>query len=97
MYFLISIRYYDSACDKEGQGLGYNHASVSQFLADVVTEINFFFSENAIVLFFLMEYLVRFICSPRKWRFFKQPMNLVDFFAIIPFMLDLVIGGLQVQ
>ena len=54
------------------------------------------FSENVIVLFFLMEYLVRFICSPRKWRFFKQPMNLVDFFAIIPFMLDLVIGGLQV-
>ena len=88
--------HYDSACDKEGQGLGYNHASVSQFLADVVTEINLFFSENAIVLFFLMEYLVRFICSPRKWRFFKQPMNLVDFFAIIPFMLDLVIGGLQV-
>ena len=43
-----------------------------------------------------MEYLVRFVCSPRKWRFFKQPMNLVDFFAIIPFMLDLVIGGLQV-
>ena len=58
--------------------------------------IIFLLSENAIVLFFLMEYLVRFICSPRKWRFFKQPMNLVDFFAIIPFMLDLVIGGLQV-
>ena len=57
---------------------------------------NFSFSENAIVFFFLMEYLVRFVCSPRKWRFFKQPMNLVDFFAIIPFMLDLVIGGLQV-
>ena len=56
----------------------------------------FLFSENAIVFFFLMEYLVRFVCSPRKWRFFKQPMNLVDFFAIIPFMLDLVIGGLQV-
>ena len=56
-----------------------------------------FFSENAIVLFFLMEYIVRFVCSPRKWRFFKQPMNLVDFFAIIPFMLDLVIGGLQVS
>jgi potassium voltage-gated channel Shab-related subfamily B protein 1 len=43
-----------------------------------------------------VEYLVRFICSPRKWRFFKQPMNLVDFCAIIPFILDLVIGGLQV-
>ena len=39
----------------------------------------------------------RFICSPRKFRFFKQPMNLVDFCAIIPFLLDLVIGGLQVS
>jgi hypothetical protein len=53
-------------------------------------------TENCAVLFFIMEYLVRFICSPRKWRFFKQPMNLVDFCAIIPFILDLVIGGLQV-
>jgi len=51
--------------------------------------------ENCAVLFFVIEYIVRFICSPRKWRFFKQPMNLVDFFAIIPFVLDLVIGGLQ--
>ncbi|XP_023328465.1 potassium voltage-gated channel subfamily B member 2 isoform X2 [Eurytemora carolleeae] len=51
--------------------------------------------ENCAVLFFVMEYIVRFVCSPRKWRFFKQPMNLVDFFAIIPFLLDLVIGGLQ--
>ena len=38
----------------------------------------------------------RFMCSPRKFQFFKQPMNLVDFCAIIPFFLDLVIGGLQV-
>ena len=72
-------------------------------------------SENGAVLFFLVEYIIRFlsstsnllklicdiydprfICSPRKFRFFKQPMNLVDFCAIIPFLLDLVIGGLQV-
>jgi len=51
--------------------------------------------ENGAVLFFLVEYCIRFICSPRKFRFFKQPMNLVDFCAIIPFLLDLVIGGLQ--
>ena len=82
-------------------------------------------SENGAVLFFLVEYCIRFlwatsnltsrffskfsrsnlfvtlnqrfICSPRKFRFFKQPMNLVDFCAIIPFLLDLVIGGLQVS
>ena len=44
-----------------------------------------------------METPYLFMLVGRKWRFFKQPMNLVDFFAIIPFVLDLVIGGLQVK
>ena len=51
--------------------------------------------ENIVVLFFFVEYCVRFICSPRKFHFFKQPMNLVDFCAIVPFFLDLVISGMQ--
>ena len=40
---------------------------------------------------------VRFICAPRKFQFFIGPMNLVDLFAILPFFLDLIIGGLQVS
>ena len=39
----------------------------------------------------------RFACAPRKFAFFIGPMNLVDLFAIIPFFLDLIIGGLQVK
>ena len=74
-----------------------NISDISIKLLPGMANIVHYFSENGAVLFFLMEYLVRFVCSPRKWRFFKQPMNLVDFFAIIPFMLDLVIGGLQVR
>lgn len=41
------------------------------------------------------EYLVRFICAPRKWKFFKQPMNLIDFLAIIPFYLALFLNSLE--
>lgn len=51
--------------------------------------------DNIAVGFFLIEYVVRFSCAPRKVHFFLAPMNLVDLFAIIPFFLDLVIGGLQ--
>ena len=40
---------------------------------------------------------VRFSCAPRKLKFFVGPMNLVDLFAILPFVLDLIIGGLQVS
>jgi len=40
---------------------------------------------------------IRFSCAPRKLKFFVGPMNLVDLFAILPFLLDIIIGGLQVS
>ena len=45
--------------------------------------------------FFTVEYVVRFLCSPRKWHFFKEPMNMVDFTAIIPFYLTLVLDSME--
>merc|ERR1712062_636110 len=50
---------------------------------------------NVLVGFFVIEYVVRFTCAPKKFTFVIDPMNLVDLFAIIPFFLDLIIGGLQ--
>jgi len=44
---------------------------------------------------FFTPFQIRFTCAPRKFAFFIGPMNLVDLFAIIPFFLDLIIGGLQ--
>ena len=35
------------------------------------------------------------VCAPRKWRFFKGPMNLVDVLAIMPFFLSLLLAGLE--
>ena len=44
--------------------------------------------------FFIIEYLVRFICSPRKLMFFFKALNLVDLLAIFPYFVGLIIGDL---
>ena len=44
--------------------------------------------------FFIFEYLIRFICSPRKLIFFFKPLNLVDLFAILPYFAGIIIGDL---
>ena len=51
--------------------------------------------DHIVITFFSIEYLVRFICSPRKIRFMMSSMNLVDLLAIIPFYISLLLEGLE--
>ena len=44
---------------------------------------------------FSLEYLTRLLCCPRKFVFFIQPMNFVDFIALLPFYVSLVLEGLE--
>lgn len=47
------------------------------------------------VTYFTLEYVIRFLCSPRKLHFLVQPMNLVDLFAIIPYFLTIFLHQLE--
>ena len=46
-------------------------------------------------IYFTIEYVVRFACSPKKLKFFIDPMNLVDLFAILPYFLSMVLEHLS--
>ena len=52
-------------------------------------------TEYIVVIFFLVEYLIRLTTCPRKIKFFFGLMNLIDFLALIPFFLSLLLEGLE--
>uniref|UniRef100_A0A3Q3WV93 BTB domain-containing protein n=1 Tax=Mola mola TaxID=94237 RepID=A0A3Q3WV93_MOLML len=49
----------------------------------------FFIIETICICWFSFELIVRFTCAPSKMHFFKDVMNTIDFFAIIPYFVTL--------
>ncbi|KAK1798265.1 hypothetical protein P4O66_007733 [Electrophorus voltai] len=49
----------------------------------------FFMVETMCICWFSFELLMRFACCPSKMQFFKDVMNIIDFFAIIPYFVTL--------
>ncbi|VDN53322.1 unnamed protein product [Dracunculus medinensis] len=62
----------------------------------------FTYIENICVIYFLLEYLIRFLVAPQKLIFARTFLNIIDLLAVLPFIFELLllligIGGHNVR
>lgn len=48
--------------------------------------------EHTCIAWFTVEYVLRLWSSPRRWRFLKSPMNVIDLLAFMPFYISLCLA-----
>uniref|UniRef100_A0A665TD25 Potassium voltage-gated channel, shaker-related subfamily, member 7 n=1 Tax=Echeneis naucrates TaxID=173247 RepID=A0A665TD25_ECHNA len=67
-----------------------NEKEQSGYLSDTERRADpFFIVESICICWFSFELIVRFTCCPSKMHFFKDVMNTIDFFAIIPYFVTI--------
>lgn len=54
---------------------------------------NIFIIESVCVGWFSLEFALRFIQAPSKFAFLRQPLNLIDIVAILPYYITLVVDN----
>ena len=52
-------------------------------------------TDNFVIVFFSLEFVIRLLICPNKLKFIRDPMNVIDICAIVPFYLSLLLEGLE--
>ena len=52
-------------------------------------------TDKFVVIYFALEVAIRLVVSPRKLHFLRQPMNVIDILAVLPFFVSLLLEGLE--
>ncbi|VDN07868.1 unnamed protein product [Thelazia callipaeda] len=58
---------------------------------DLVEHPIFDYIEDVCVTYFILEYAVRFCVAPKKWRFVKGFLNIIDLLAVLPFLFEIIL------
>jgi len=56
---------------------------------------DFAIAEAIFITWFTVEYVVRFIASPFKWKFIKEGMNVIDLLGIVPYFISLGLSNMK--
>ena len=51
--------------------------------------------DNVCAVYFALEYFLRLLCCPKKIKFFFSGMNFIDFLAIIPLFLTILLESIK--
>ena len=88
MVLLSTVTFVISTADElQMDSEGYIEFPTILYVMDLLDEF--------VVIFFTIEYVTRLIICPRKVKFLKQPMNIIDILAIIPFYISILLEGLE--
>ena len=87
MVILSTVTFIISTAEELQDVSGDATISAIVFVIDVI--------DNFVALFFTLEYIIRLVICPRTIKFFIDPMNMIDFLAILPFFLSILLEGLE--
>uniref|UniRef100_A0A183CTA1 Ion_trans domain-containing protein n=1 Tax=Globodera pallida TaxID=36090 RepID=A0A183CTA1_GLOPA len=53
--------------------------------------------EYCCIVWFTLEFLIRFVVAPRRLNFIRQPMNVIDLFTVLPVFCEAALSALGVN